>query len=232
MRLHRFIGPYDLSQKQVVVTDPAVIAQWRTVLRLRSADTVILCDGNGNEAEATLLTIEPKQAVLAVTMRTFTTRKPAKKVTLYLSLLRRENFELSVQKATEIGVTEIVPIVSIRTVKTGYNRTRLEKIILEASEQCGRTTLPVLKEAITLPEAFLSRTGESTVFFDPQGDNLLDSFFKVGSIDIFIGPEGGFTEQEVSLAKDHGCTIKSLGTMILRAETAAIAATFLACREG
>ncbi len=231
MRLHRFIGPYDLSKKEVVVSDSSVIAQWRTVLRLRSADTVILCDGEGNEAEATLLTIEPKEAVLAVTVRTFTTRLPKKAVTLYLSLLRRENFELSVQKATEIGVTEIVPVISSRTVKTGYNRTRLEKIILEASEQSGRTTLPILAEAITLPEALERRSGAVPVMFDLSGSTLPKQFTTAESIDLFVGPEGGFTDEEVALAKEHGCVIGTLGELVLRAETAAIVATFLACKE-
>ena len=231
MRLHRFIGPYDLLQKEVVVSDPAVIAQWRTVLRLRSADTVILCDGAGNEAEATLLSIEPKEAVLAITRRTYTTRLPKKTVTLYLSLLRRENFELSVQKATEIGISTIVPVISSRTVKTGYNRTRLEKIILEASEQSGRTTLPVLAEAISLPEALESRSGAFSVLFDLSGSILPAEFTSSESVDIFVGPEGGFTDEEVSLAKEHGCVIGTLGELVLRAETAAIAATFLACRD-
>ncbi len=231
MRLHRFIGEFDLSKAEITVSDPAVISQWRTVLRLRSADTVILCDGKGNEAEATLLTLQPKEATLAVTRRTYTTRLPEKTVTLYLALLRRENFEISVQKATEIGVSRIVPLSTSRIVKTGYNRVRLEKILLEASEQSGRTTLPVLEDVMTLPEALESRSGASAVLFDLSGSALPSGFFLAESIDLFIGPEGGFSEEEVSLAKDSGCEIGSLGNLVLRAETAAIVASFIACQK-
>ena len=227
MRLHRFMGAFDLSKDSVQVTDPELISQWKNVLRLEPSDMVILTDDNGTEAEATIESLDKKQATLAITSREEKRSEPKRQVTLYAALLRRENFELIVQKATEIGVFRIVPLLTSRTVKTGYNAVRLEKIMTEACEQSGRTHKPTLSEPLSFESAITECAAHETVLFHIS-DTAAKPDFAGTKANLFIGPEGGFTDEEVALAETAGIPIRSLGTLTLRAETAAIAATFLA----
>ncbi len=229
MRYHRFIGSFDLSKKEIEVSDNHLINQWHSVLRLKTGDSVILCDGKGNESEAIIENMTKKNTLLSIVNSKEIINGSKKNVILFASLLRRENFEIVVQKATEIGVLKIVPLLTERTVKTGFNRIRLEKIILEASEQSGRTVLPDLDEPIAFEKAIGSSNPKETLLFDISGKNIKTFDFKNSNLNLFIGPEGGFSENEVSLAKEHNCTILSLGDLTLRAETASIVVSYLSC---
>lgn len=224
MRLHRFIGDFDFNTKNFAVTDSELVSQWRNVLRLKTGDTVILCDGKGREAHATILDMDKKGAYVAIDEIETPDREPSKDTTLFCAVLKRENFELVVQKATEIGIAHIVPLLSERTVKTGFNRERLEKIIREASEQSGRTILPTLSEPIYFKDAISTIVPEKTILFDLSGQAVS---YQLSADSLFVGPEGGFTEAEVLLAKELGCTIGSLGNLTLRGETAAIVASYI-----
>ena len=221
------MGDFDLSQDRVHVADAEMVSQWRSVLRLVSGDSVILTDGSGTEAEAGLESLDKKEAFLSVTSRTAVIRGPKREITLYAALLRRENFELVVQKATEIGATRIVPLLTTRTVKTGHNALRLSKIITEACEQSGRTTRPILSEPLSFEEAVAECAPAQTILFHVS-DTDLQRGISGQEINLLIGPEGGFTEEEVQLAQERGIPVRSLGSLTLRAETAAIAVTFLA----
>ena len=229
MRLHRFIGPFDLTKNTISVSDQSLISQWHSVLRLKSGDRVILCDGNGTESEAIIENMEKKSTTLSVLNPITQTRGTQKDVTLYVSILRRENFEIVVQKATEIGISHIVPLLTERTVKIGFNKIRLEKIILEAAEQSGRTVLPKLSEPMNFDDALKNTNADKTILFDISGKNADENDYKKYDC-LFVGPEGGFSEKEVTLAKEAGCTIFSLGELTLRAETAAIVVSYLGCK--
>ena len=227
MRLHRFIGSFELSQKTLVISDKDLLNQWRNVLRLENGDQLTLSDGQGSEATATIIESDKKAITLSIEETVVPNREPKKAVTLYCALLKRENFELVCQKATEIGIARIVPVLSERTIKTGFNRVRLEKIISEACEQSGRTTIPELAEPMKFAEAIEYACGPASVFFDLSGKEGIEM---KGISNIFIGPEGGWSEGEVSLAKSSDATIASLGKLTMRGETAAIVASFLATR--
>lgn len=226
MRLHRFIGPFDLSRKSISVTDPEFLNQWRNVLRLRTGDSVILCDGNGTEAEARIERADRDEFVLSPSALRKLDSEPERSITLYASLLKRENFELVAQKATELGITRIIPVISERTVKTGLQRERLERIIREAAEQSGRGIVPELQEALSFEEAVTTAPKDS-ILFDLSGESVPAT---LGTTAVFIGPEGGFSEKEVALAQEHGMRVMSLGTRTLRAETAALVVSYLSTR--
>jgi 16S rRNA (uracil1498-N3)-methyltransferase len=226
MRLHRFIGNFNLNSTKLVVSDTEFINQWRNVLRLKTGDTLILCDGVGKEAEASIEDMTKNEIILSIKDINTPDTEPQKKSTLYCALLKRENFELVVQKATEIGIAKIVPLLTERTVKTGFNRDRLEKIIREASEQSGRTVLPSLSDPLTLIEAIEATNEEDSVLFDLSGSK--EVHFNLSTSHFFIGPEGGFSEKEVQLAKEKGVTVASLGSLTFRGETAAIVVSYLA----
>ena len=227
MRLHRFIGQYDLSKKEVNIKNTEIIKQIKDVLRLKNGEKIILSDGMGKEAEFIINSISKNEIIgEMITIKTY--EETNRKVDLYLAILKKENFELAVQKSVESGVFSITPIITERTVKTGLNFVRLQKIILEASEQSGRNNVPKLNDILEFKDALLigSATQEKIIFH--PNNNFYKPNQKANTISIFIGPEGGFTERETELAKNSNYIIASLGDLILRGETAAIIATYRA----
>ena len=228
MKLHRFIGNFDLSKKEMSINDTDFINQAKNVLRLKIGDKLILCDGNLKEAVAEIVNLNKEFAELKILETYKNKNEPEKNVILYCSILKKENFELAVQKAVEVGVKEIVPIITTRTVKLGLNKDRLEKIIKEAAEQSGRGFLPVLGEPINFDEALKSaKENGLNLFFQAGYPPLGHSMSKFEKIGIFVGPEGGWTEGEIKIAQSNGFTIVGLGKTILRAETAAAIASYL-----
>lgn len=225
MKLHRFIGAYNLAQDEVKIEKEDVVKQIRNVLRLENDEKIILCDGQGEEAIAEITELAKNFIKAKILERKKTGSEPERRVTLYLAILKKENFELAVQKAIECGVSRIVPIITERTIKTGLNKERLEKIIMEASEQSGRGIVPELDSIMDLKKAMKESKAEEKILFDLSGDSYKTNT-KASSIIIFIGPEGGFTENEIFFAKENKFTISSLGTLTLRAETAAIVTTY------
>lgn len=227
MRLHRFIRDFDLSKNTLTITDEDLLNQWKNVLRLGSESHVILCDGNGQEAEASIETLSKKEAIVRIQNRLYPERENKNESTLYLALLKRENFELTVQKATELGIHKFVPLITTRTVKTGFNRVRIEKIILEASEQSGRVTLPTLSEPMQFTEAIKSVSPKDAVLFDASGSPHEAFHSSLSTINLLVGPEGGFTPEEIIFTKDNDIPIVNLGPLTLRAETAGIIVSYI-----
>jgi 16S rRNA (uracil1498-N3)-methyltransferase len=234
MRLHRFLLNINLSQKEIEITDKELINQVKNVFRLLKGDQFIIFDGKGAEASVSIKNISGDAIKAEIIEISKNENEVGAQVTLYLSILKKENFELVVQKATEIGVFKIVPVISARTVKMNLNLERLGKIAKEAAEQCGRSTVPEITAPTKIKEAFedASKNG-TTLFFDRDGENIKTlSTEKTGtSVNIFIGAEGGWDEWETELAKEKGFKIASLGKLTLRGETAAIVATYLAVNK-
>lgn len=230
MRLHRFIGDFDLSKTETTSNDKELTNQLQKVLRLKTGERVILCDGNANEAEAEIASMRPSEITFKISKKYKNENEPAVHVKLYLSILKKENFELAVQKVVEIGVSEIIPILSERTVKTGLNIDRVKKIIREASEQSGRGIVPNITEPMTFENAIKEseENNDLNLFFDLGGKSLGSETTKSkeSKIGIFIGPEGGWAEKETALAEKEGFEICSFGKLVYRAETAAIAGVY------
>lgn len=234
MRLHRFIGDFSAKggpasgwDKELVIKNPQIIKQIKGVLRLEIGDKIILGDGRASVAEATI--IEMSHGNISVSLQKIESKEEAEtKVNLYLAILKKENFELAVQKGVETGVSNIIPVITERTVKTGLNTERLLKIIREASEQSGRSIVPALSPILDFKDALIDNpeTEEKVIFHLENAPYSPEKNIK--SSNIFIGPEGGFTEKEIELAKEAGYTVASLGSLTLRGETAAIIATYRA----
>jgi 16S rRNA (uracil1498-N3)-methyltransferase len=227
MKLHRFIGSFDLAKEKVEILNPENIKQIKDVLRLQKGDKIILSDGRGKNAEAEIDFLSTDKIVCTL-QEVSVEKETGAKVSLYLAILKKENFELAAQKATEAGVAGIVPIITERTIKTGLNEKRLKKIMLEASEQSGRSVVPILSPILNFENAlaFGSASEEKIIFHlgaEPYQPNK-----NAKSASIFIGPEGGFTETEIKIAEKAGYTVASLGPLTLRGETAAIVATYRA----
>ncbi len=232
MKLHRFILQFTISDGQIEITDPEVVGQIRNVLKLKAGEQLVLCDGQMNEVLGEIIEVH-KVVKLKVLKEQKNGDEPTRRVTLYCAILKRENFELVVQKATEIGVAEIVPVITRRTVKLDVKQERLEKIIKEAAEQSGRGVVPKLCEPMEFEKALQQAEGKQNILFDTSGEIQISNFkFQIQkSCGIFVGPEGGFDETEIAAAKAAGFYIASLGKLTLRGETAAIVASYLALHQ-
>lgn len=228
MKLHRFIGNFDFTNNDLIIKDGELINQIKNVLRLTVNEKIILVDGEQKEVLAKIINLNKEEIILNILERKDNMAEVNRQVTLFCSILKKENFELVVQKATECGVKKIIPIISNRTVKTGLKMERLEKIIKEAGEQSGRGILPEIEEPVSLVEAFsLAQANDLNLFFDLSGD-LFKPEILGSKVGVFIGPEGGWEEKELNLAKEKGFMITSLGSLTLRGETAGIIASYLA----
>ncbi len=226
MKLHYFITPFSVVETIVTAADTKVIHHVKDVLKISVGEKIVLADGAGNKAlvriakmgkdflEGQLL---EREVVLPLTPT----------VVLYAALLKRDMFELVVQKAVELGVTKIVPLITERTVKLGLNTERLERIIIEAVEQSEQSIVPELSRPLTLAAALTEAQSSSCYFFQQEGTKIAEVVPpKEKPIALFIGPEGGFAPEELQQAQSSGCTLVSLGPTMLRAETAAITTIF------
>ncbi|MEI8174799.1 MAG: RsmE family RNA methyltransferase [bacterium] len=228
MKIHRFIGNFDLSKKDFEIKDKEIVNQMKNVLRLKVGEKVELCDGKHISVIALICKIEKNSIIVSIKEMEEDKNKTKNNVTLFCAVLKKENFELVVQKATECGVLKIVPIISERTIKTGLNMERLRKIAKEASEQCGRVNIPEILEPVSFDESLkLINEKNINIIFDISGESLGGLTAKLENINIFIGPEGGWTEKEIAEAKNLNFKIATLGPLTLRGETAAIVATYL-----
>jgi len=231
MHLNRFISSFDFSNAHglLEIKDAGTIRQITRVLRLGAGDSVILGDGNGREFVAEIKKIDRQKIYLLLRKESGTEIKESRTVTLYSAILKRENFELVVQKATEIGVTEIVPVLTERTVKKRVRTDRLADIAREASEQSGRRFIPKIREPIPFSQALDEiEKGDIAILYDPSGALLPgDMPMTPKRIRIFIGPEDGWSEKEKTEARAKNCICARLGTRTLRAETAAIVGLYL-----
>lgn len=229
MKKHRFLVEADLTGDSLLIQDSHLINQWRRVLRLSPGKIVILFDGKGGEVSAEIDSWQGKDQVKVKIMDDYTLVDVNKnrKVTLYISILKKDNFDLAIQKATELGVDCLVPIISERTVKTGLVMARLEKIIKEATEQCGRLQLMGLEEPLIFSEAIsvASKTADFVFFCHQEGGSDMEIGHSK-NIAVFVGPEGGWTEIELKIAQENKAQVVSLSNNVLRAETAAIIASF------
>lgn len=226
MKIHRFIDNFDFSKTEIELSGE-LAHQIKKVLKLKIGEKIELSDGHGSKVEGEIIELGNTVAVRIGTVEKINLTK--NKVILCCAILKKENFETVAEKATECGAMEIIPIITERTIKTGLNIERLKKITKEASEQSGRTDIPLISEPVSFKESIETDKNILNLFFDKSGEPLSKiSASKNQKIKIWIGPEGGWTENEIKLAKDNNFVIFSLGSLTLRGETAAMIGTYLA----
>jgi 16S rRNA (uracil1498-N3)-methyltransferase len=234
MRLHSFFIKEKLIENgEITLADSDLLHQWRSVFRFTSGATLLLCDNSGDRFLSTIVSLEKNFARVAVGSATPGANETPLSLTLITAIAKKDTFEWVVEKGTEIGVTRFAPVTSERSEKKNINMLRIEKIAREASEQCGRGTLPIINNLVSLPEAIdtLHRTSTHIIAFDKSGQvfdaSLLRNNHRHTSIGVIIGPEGGWTERELSLFTEKQIPLYSLGQRTLRAETAALSVASL-----
>jgi 16S rRNA (uracil1498-N3)-methyltransferase len=232
----------DTAAGVALLADERLVSQIRRVLRLKPGDAIVVLDGLGHVYRCVLASLGPT-AVKAEIIGYEQTAAPAVTIIVGLPLLKGERFEWAIQKLTELGAAQIVPLTSERTVVKRASESRLARwqlIAREAAEQCERPTIPHIVSPVALENVV---TGPDTIAdIDlalicaerrkaPLLQTLLHSCYQGGAqpknILVAIGPEGGFSDREVAMAQESGMTAVSLGPRILRAETAAIYALSL-----
>lgn len=204
------------------------------VVRVEPNEQVELFDGKGTVVVASVETISPDHLVLRVTGAVGDARESPLQLDLAMSIINLDRFELVLQKATELGVRSIVPIVTdrveIRAERYRGKRERWEKIVFEAVKQSGRGKIPQLFDAMPFSEA-IAREGSRLIFDADEPPSETPAGMQQATL--FIGPEGGWSQQELAMAREEGAIFQRLGPRRLRAETAAIVAcTIVASRHG
>jgi 16S rRNA (uracil1498-N3)-methyltransferase len=246
--MQRFFIPPNWIQGNVVTLTGPNVHQIRTVLRLQSGDEIVVLDNSGWEYQVRLSVVDTEIAKGDIVHKSLAETEPRAKITLYQSILKGDRFEWVLQKGTEVGAVEFVPIVTDRCVIANVDeigRPRLERwerIVREAAEQSHRGRLPRLQPALLFPQA-CERARRADLALVPWEEeklvtlrSMLTNSCETGpvigartsflrrpfSISVFIGPEGGFTSREIDQARRYGLAPVSLGPRILRAETAAV----------
>lgn len=203
------------------------------VLRLRPGESVTLCNGKGTDFDCSIETVEKDAVVCHVRDSHPAETEPRQQLTLFMALPKSDKMDFIVQKAVELGAREIVPYLSKNCVsrpdKTEKKVERWQKIALEAAKQCGRGYLPAVGAVVSFEQAAVQAAqSQNALFFyeNERQTGLHDALLHgVGeTVSLMIGPEGGFAPEEAAFAAETGLTSVSLGTRILRCETAPIAA--------
>lgn len=193
------------------------------VARVRQDEEVELFDDSGRAAKGKMRSIERDEAVVDL-VEEIASRESPLDIHLALAVIQLEKFELVLQKATELGVRSITPLVTehveIRKERYAGKSDRWKKIIFEAVKQSGRSRIPTLHEPAQFADV-IARPGVRVLFDAHTEPGTLES---PEALTLLIGPEGGWSEEELDAARAAGCVFQRLGPRRLRAETAAIVA--------
>ena len=219
-----FVGA-DLTEGCRVELDAGQANYLGNVMRLGEGAELLLFDGRSGEWLGRIAEAGKKRMVLTVDRRV---REPETIPDMWLAFapVKRTQTDWLVEKATELGVARLMPVVTQRTIVDRVKLDRLESIAIEAAEQCGRTIVPEIAEPVALPRLLKERDAERTLYFaDEAGGEPAATAFRPGPALILTGPEGGFTDGERGAIRAAPNSVAiSLGPRILRAETAALAA--------
>ncbi len=223
MKLHRFFIEEKLTNKlNITITRDDLVNQLRNVFRFVKGDRIILFDNSGFDFKFVIEDFDKKSVSLGLIEARENIVIPTRETFLFASLVKKDNFEWIAQKATELGVSHIIPIASDRSEKKDLNIERIRKIIIEAAEQSGRGTLPILYDVTDLASAVSNYGHVKSIAWDPSAVKFSTKDVS-DFIGAYIGPEGGWSPQELAMFDEHGIQVKSLGPQILRSETAVIA---------
>jgi len=231
MRISRFFLPQPLIPRAIIKLDDESAHYLRTVLRLKKGAELVVFNGEGGEFPATL--IEAHKDAVSVELGEFNSREAESMlhIALGLGISRSERMDLAIQKAVELGVTTITPLLAERCVvqlddeaRKGQRLRHWRKVAQGACEQSGRNRLPSIAEPMDL-QAWVAGQSGLRLFLDPNATvSLLELPRPDGGVCLMTGPEGGFAAQERKAALDAGFIALRLGPRVLRTETATLAA--------
>ncbi|MBI4650590.1 16S rRNA (uracil(1498)-N(3))-methyltransferase [Candidatus Desantisbacteria bacterium] len=235
MHLHQFFVNHTQIKDNKIFIKGNDARHISGVLRLLPGDHIKVVDKSGNRYNAVISSL-CKDLITSKIVTFEKITSPKIKLNLYSCILKGEAWDHVLKKGTELGVAGFIPVISERTIikiKTEEREQKLlrwEKIVHEAAKQCKRIDIPFILPIKSFKDAVkLRNTNElNLIFWEEEKYISLKKIFPLGkaidNINIFVGPEGGFTEDEIKLAQDAGIKTVSLNSNILRADTAAICA--------
>ncbi len=227
---HFYINPKDIKDNSFIVKDEQ-FHYLSTVRRFSVGDEINIFDGLGNSYKARIDVVGKKQ-IKGTILSSKTLVLPNKKVSLYTAIPKGERFDWLIEKASEIGISRIVPTIYTRSVIKELSTNKIErykKISISASSQSWRADIMPIETPKKFSEIVETLNQKNTLNILPYESEEKDTIYKVVEnnkhINIFIGPEGGFDNMEISLALKNNFKIVTLGKNILRVETAGIVAS-------
>jgi len=230
MRISRLYTPDTLNKGQQIELQTENAHYVRTVLRLIKDQQITLFNGLGGEFLCLIKEVSRKRVVVLIGEESSRTVESPLKVTIGMGISRGDRMDWAVQKAVELGVNYITPLITERCVvkfKADKKQQRLQhwkNIVQHATEQSGRTVLPVFNEITTIDD-WVKSQNDLKLFLDPYAEKSLADLQPDNlAVTLLTGPEGGFSDQERELAVDAGFIPVRLGARVLRTETAALAA--------
>lgn len=225
MRLNRFYLEEFTGDKRLELGKGPILHQIKNVLKIKDNDFISLFDGE-KECLYQIDRIDNKKVLMSWQKDLALVKKLKREIFLFQSIIKKDKMEWVVQKAVELGVKKFIPIISDRSEKKDINLDRLQKIVIEATEQCGRLDIMEILLPVKFKEALKKKT-EVSFIGDGSGDDfskLCQKYLIKNDItSVFIGPEGGWSPAELSLAQENSLKVGSLNNYTLRSETAAVA---------
>lgn len=202
------------------------------VLRLQNGDEVSVCDGRCREYRCVIRALDKQSARLEILEQSENTVECPVDITLYQGLPKADKMDYIIQKCVELGVNRIVPVNTRRSVMKikDYEKkqSRWQRIALEAAKQCGRGIVPAVGSVCSLEEALRQGRGLKLMPYECEREKSIRTALQgnplAREVSVYIGPEGGFDQAEVALAKEQRAWVVSMGPRILRTETAPVAA--------
>lgn len=234
--MHRFfVDPSQIGEKEIVITGPDV-NHIRNVLRMRAGEELLAADGQGSEYRCILRELQDSEIRAEICRKLSGSAELPSRITLFQGLPKSDRMDFIIQKCVELGVFRIVPVTTKRTVvkldakKEESRRKRWTAVSESAAKQSGRGIIPEISGVQSFREA-VEEAGELDVCLIPyekaedmaRTREILSGIPAGASIGVFIGPEGGFEEEEVREAMEAGARPITLGRRILRTETAGMA---------
>lgn len=239
--LRRFFAPPESLRAKNVTLSGDLAHRLARVLRYRRGDHLIFASGGATEYEVELTGVSTNAVAGVVVGERAAPPEPAVELVLYQSIIRPGRFDLVLEKGTEAGVSRFVPMIVARTQAQleGAEAARSERwhrIIVEAAEQCGRGRLPSVSETQTFEQALRTARGLRIVPWEGEQRLRLASYLRElpeppATVSLFLGPEGGYDEEEMNLAQECGAALVTLGRRVMRSETAAIIAAGIVMHE-
>jgi 16S rRNA (uracil1498-N3)-methyltransferase len=219
----RLFVPAPIAEGTEIALGEAQSHYLANVMRASAGDSLRIFDGASGEWRAAVTAISRKKVVLTAQVQT-RPQAPEPDAWLCFALLKRAKTDMVVEKATELGVSVIQPIITARTNADHVNLDRLRAIAVEAAEQCERLAVPDIRAPLPLARLMADWPADRQLFIADERRTSALLGPTQGPVALMTGPEGGFTEQELeAIARTPQVTRVSLGARILRAETAAIA---------
>lgn len=234
-----FVAKEQIGKQITILAEDA--KHIKTVLRAKQGEQMVVCDGEGTDYICKISHMVEKEILLDIVEKKECQTEPSTKITLFQGLPKADKMDMIIQKCVEVGIDKIIPVATERAIvkleKKEYKKLqRWQKIAEAAAKQSGRGKIPKIENVLSFQDAIKEskKLCSAVIPYEKETKRGLKEFVKTFSGDtlgIFIGPEGGFSQEEIQQAQKEGILPITLGKRILRTETAGIVATAILLYE-